>query len=287
MPRFLSLVSSLRELFVFLTGSGVFALELQALLVDDASERWLRIYLPVTVPGVVRLEPRYFTTMHETVRAHAPQIVAQWFAKRDQLETATRGYSEVLCAEGTMEQTVLLRTLQLLEHLHGVLWPSETKYVAKATMKRLVGWLRAKFPTDIEAVEAAEMALLQGRKEILLSRIGGLNELSFRSRIERMFREIPGGVLMPLLDNPRDLDETLKELLPRLEATRHFLTHFSEEQRALAYPKEEMEKITGCCWGVLTYWLARALGLEQSVSEDMALKSGRYAMFLVKGYTTL
>ena len=118
-------------------------------------------------------------------------------------------------------------------------------------------------------------------KGIIRSRIRGVNNLSFRSRIEELFRKVPLAQLMPLIDNPRDVDSFLERFLPRLEATRNYFTHFSTTQGETAWRKKgELEKAVLQCWAVMTFWLAKALDIDDQTAGAMADKANE-AMFLV------
>jgi hypothetical protein len=130
------------------------------------------------------------------------------------------------------------------------------------------------------------MEKLTTHKETILSRIGGINDLSLRSKLEHLFKKIPGPSLMPILGNPSSSDEYLESFLPRLEATRHYLTHFNPEQQQLAFKPSEMEDASLLCWAVLTYWMSSHLGLNPTSSGNLALQA-KTAMFLVHPNTKL
>jgi hypothetical protein len=230
----LDLTSVLREFFVFLIGSGVYTLDLVGIsgAVEDNNFQRFEVDHPVTVPAVVRTESRYFSTHHRDYKESLPLILRAWFDRRTELAIAARAYTELLCTDGTSPEALFLRTVQTLEHFHGVLWKEESRYVKKGTFKRLGKWLRNNFPDTLAHVLPDEMQRLDSQKETLLSRIGGLNNLSLQSRLEKIFRELPARERMPILDNPRNIEEFLETFLKRLVATRHYLTHFNEEKKA-------------------------------------------------------
>jgi len=279
---FLDLASSLRELFVFLIGSGVFTLDMvgrpEGIDADDPS----RVYvdLPVAIPSVVRLESRYFSTLHTKYRDSVPSVVRTWFERRQDLRVATNAYTELLCFDGASPETILLRTVQTLEHLHGLLWENDSNYVAKPTFNRFVQWIWSNFPTALENISPDEMRRLASNKELLINRVRGLNNLSFRSRLEKIFKEIPGTQLMPILGNPQDIDVFLKSFLVQVEASRNFLTHFDEKQRERAFHDKELENAALICWAALTFWIGKVLGFSESQAGNLAL-SAKEALFLV------
>jgi hypothetical protein len=130
------------------------------------------------------------------------------------------------------------------------------------------------------------MRALEGTKRILLPRIGGLNDISFRSKLEQLFEQIPARELMPIVNNPRSLEQFLNEFIPRLEATRHYLTHYDPDQRALAFEGGEIQDAALTCWAVLTFWVATLLKIESEAAGDIALQAKK-AMFLVSPHGTL
>src|SRR6185369_16264169 len=117
-------------------------------------------------------------------------------------------------------------------------------------------------------------------KDPLIGRIRGINSLSFRSRIRSLFEAVPPRQLMPMIDNPGDIPGFLDHFMPRLEATRHYLTHFSPDQRERAFGSGELEKPTLQCWSVLIFSLARFLGLSDELAGDLGL-AARKSLFLV------
>lgn len=278
----LEVASSIRDIFVFLIGSGVYTLDVVGL--SDRSENChaqvFHVNLPVTVPRSIRYDADYFLTHHRDYRKEIPNLVKEWFERLDDLNVVIETYRELLCSDGTSHTTIIFRTVQTLEHLYGLLWQDDSSYVKKATFRRFVGWLREHFPTELEHVPPDEMCKLAANKEIIMSRIGGLNNISLRSKLEKLFKKIPAGILMPILGNPRDLNEYVSCFLKRLEATRHYLTHFNVEQKTLAFSVDEIQDAALVCWAVLTYWMSRKLGLDCARAGGIALKA-KDAMFLV------
>lgn len=86
---------------------------------------------------------------------------------------------------------------------------------------------------------------------------------------------------MPILENPPEFDTYLSRFLERLDATRHYLTHFSEQQKTLAFSSSEIEDTALVCWAVLTYWMSLELGLGINRAGQPAIKA-KNAMFLVQ-----
>ncbi len=282
---FLEIAESLRKFFIFLIGSGVYTLECTGLIGPSGGEvgdrpQILPIYIPVGMPAVVRQELKYFSTRHEAVRSVLPGIIRSWFLNRDKISVVVGAYAESLLTDGASRESIFLRTVQTLEHFHGILWPDEARYVPKTIWRRFLGWLRDNFPTSLSQVSPEDSERLNAIRGIVVSRISWLNDLSFRSRIERIFHEIPGRELMPILGNPPDLNFYLEGFMLRLEATRHYFTHFSEEQCSAAFARDELEGVTLQCWAALTFWLAHYLGFSDETAGDMALQASK-AMFLV------
>lgn len=278
----LDVASSVRDIFIFLVGSGVYTLDVVG-LPDRSENRQTPIFhvnLPVTVPRVVRYDSDYFLTRHRDYHEEIPGLIKTWFERLDDLSVVIGMYRELLTSDGASHTTILFRTVQTLEHLYGLLWPNDSRYVKKATFKRLVLWLRNNFPSELEHVPTDEIRRLEANKEIIMSRIGGLNDISLRSKLERLFKEIPAAILMPILGNPPDFGVCLSRFLERLDATRHYLTHFSEQQKALAFFNNEIEDAALVCWAVLTYWMSRELGFGIAQAGCLALKA-KEAMFLV------
>src|SRR5260221_866448 len=274
--------SKLRDLFVFLIGSAVYTLDLIGWReIDRHPKSRIEVWHPVVVPRTVRTQVRYFSTRLDDYRDAMPGVIELWFQRLEELKVVTECYTELLCADGIAPNSLLLRTAQTLEHLHGLLWPDDLKYAKRSTFNRLIQFLSDSFPREIEQVPPEEMEKLSAIKKILLDRIGNLNELSFRSRIERLLREIPGTELMPILGNPRDLDGALTEFLTHLEGSRHYLSHFDDRQKAKAFPSDKIEEADLICWAALTFWIAKELGLSESQAGDIAL-GAKNALFLIQ-----
>jgi hypothetical protein len=277
----LTLASSIRNFFSFLIGSGVYTIDLVGQQPSSGvAGNAVRIHRVVTVPRAMRVEGRYFSTTHKKFREIIPAVMDSWFKQERRFSLVFETYRELLCTDGASRATFLLRTTQTLEHLYGILWPSEAKYTSKATYRRFVGWIRDAFPTDLPHVDSEEMKKLAETKELLLSRIGGLNDISLRSKLERLFGEVPDALLLPIFENPRELTGFLSPFLARLEATRHFLTHFSEKQKEIAFDDQEIERAMLICWAVLTYWISFSIGFDSEASAHITLQA-REAMFLV------
>lgn len=279
----LDVASSVRDIFIFLIGGGVYTLDVVGLS-DRSENRQTSIFhvnLPVTVPRAVRYDSNYFLTHHRDYHDEIPELIKTWFERQDDLSVVIGTYRELLTSDGASHTTILFRTVQTLEHLYGLLWQDDSRYVKRATFKRFIGWLRERLPTELEHVPSDEMGKLEANKEIIMSRIGGLNDISLRSKLERLFKEIPEGILMPILGNPPEFDTYLSLFLGRLDATRHYLTHFSEQQKALAFSSSEIEYTALVCWAVLTYWMSLELGFGFNQAGQIAIKA-KNTMFLVQ-----
>ena len=229
----LDVASSVRDIFIFLIGGGVYTLDVVGLS-DRSENRQTPIFhvnLPVTVPRAVRYDSNYFFTRHRDYNDEIPELIKTWFERQDDLSVVIGTYRELLTSDGASHTTILFRTVQTLEHLYGLLWQDDSRYVKKATFKRFIGWLREHIPTELENVPPDEMGKLEANKEIIMSRIGGLNDISLRSKLERLFKEIPKGILIPILGNPPEFDTYLSRFLERLDATRHYLPISANSKR--------------------------------------------------------
>jgi ApeA N-terminal domain 1/Apea-like HEPN len=271
---FYEIARSLRRCFTFLVGTGVFTLDFSGYLPADAEGHQRRIvpYFPVMIPVATRLGSKYFSCHHRDIRSQFPAMLDTWFKREDELRVVTEGYAEALSLDGASPESLFKQTVQLLEHFQGIVCRDADRYVEGSVWRRFVKRLREHIAEGLPEANAHT-------KHILISRIGSLNNLSFRSRIEQLFRRLPLVRLMPLIGNPRDLDSFLERFLPQLEATRNYLTHFDAEGAENAFPKEELEEAVLQCWAVLTFWLANALGIDEQAGS-MAHKARR-AMFLV------
>lgn len=283
---YIELIASIRELFVFLIGSGVYTLDLSASQPSESAAKMAYLHYPVTVPRAIRVDANYFSTRFADYGGKIPEIIKNWFERESELRVPTATYRELLCSDGASPETILLRTVQTLEHLYGLLWPTDSKYAKKATFRRFIQWMREGFPSSLEHVPSEEMTELEQHKETILSRIGGINDLSLRSKLEHLFNRIPQHSLMPILGNPSSSEEFLRKFIPRLEATRHYLTHYNPEQYELAFKPAEIEDAALLCWAVLTFWMGHSLGLDQIDSGEIALRA-KMAMFLINSDVNL
>jgi hypothetical protein len=116
-PWFLDLAASVRELFVFLIGSGVYTLEITGKSPGAQEGTYVHVLTAAAVPRAFRAESRYFSTRHTDYKDALPAIINEWFSRREELSVTVGAYRELLCADGVSRETVLLRTLQTLEHL--------------------------------------------------------------------------------------------------------------------------------------------------------------------------
>ncbi len=278
---FLDLASHLRACLAFLIGAGVYTLEL-----DGKTPHALQIFLPVDVPSVVQLDSEHFATRYRLIEGDLPRILTRWFERHKELLVVTRGYSEVLLNDGAYVESIFLQVVQLLEHFHGILMPDQKKYLAKSTWRSLLGWLRSQLAEWLQknADVSSETATIQGN--LIADRLGPLNTLSFRSRLEQLFRQMPARELNPVMGNPANLEEAVSAFLKSVEATRNYLTHHSEMQADLVVSGERLEEAVFRCWAVLSFWLAKCLDLSDEVGGDIAMAAKR-AMFLVSRKTGL
>lgn len=287
---YLDAISHLRSCFTFLVGSGVYTLELEGELPqaqvegpvaeEEGPPQMATIYLAVDVPSVVQVDPFHFSTHYRSLENSIAGLLGKWFERRDELLVVTRAYSEVLVNDGSYEESIFLRIVQVLEHFHGILFSEEAKYFSKASWNIFLSWLREQFPEQLRNDTQIKPEKFPELKEIIVQRIAPLNKISFRSRLDQLFRGIPGSELMPIMRNPPKLEEEVSRFLRSVEATRNYLTHHSEEQAKDALSGESLQEAVFRCWAVLTFWLAKSLGVNDNISGDIAL-AAKKAMFLV------
>lgn len=283
---FLEVVAVLRQLLMFVIGNGVFTLELTLMPSAEPQSNIVQLYPVVGVPAVVRLENHYFNTQFRNIREWFPAAAHAWFTKSVELEVTRDAIGNLLLVDGIAAEGVFLRIAQALEHFHGVAFPAEAKYVQRATWRRVLKWLKSGLDTIWPDDSTCERSKLSSHWNVLTERIGNSNDLSFQSRLEQLCRSMPDHDLMPLLGNPRTLEEGLKGFVSRVAATRHYLTHFDDEQRAKAFPLNDLEKPTLQCWGLLHAVVARYLGLDDRFANDLAL-GAMHAEFFIGRNTRL
>jgi len=283
---FLEVVAVLRQLLMFVIGNGVYTLELTLMPSAEPQSNIVQVYPVVGVPAVVRLEAHYFNTQFRDIHAWFPAAAVAWFAKSVELEVTRDAIGNLLLVDGIAAEGVLLRIAQALEHFHGVAFPAATKYVERATWREVLRWLRSGLDTIWPDDSTSERSKLSSHWNVLAERIGNINELSFQSRLEQLCRSMPDHDLMPLLGNPRTLEEGLESFVTKVAATRHYLTHFDEAQRTKAFPLNDLEKPTLQCWGLLHAVVARYLGLSDRFASDLAL-GAMHAEFFIGRNTRL
>lgn len=282
----MGLATLLREFFMFLIGSGVYTLKFEVFAGNKPPEGEVHVFPTITVPMLVRLDPRYFYSQHAQVKPQFESLLAKWLEERERLTVIRHTLSNLLTVDGVSPEAVFMRVVQTMEHLHGLVKPQESRYVSRAVWKAFTDWLDKHFPECWASGGPAEHAELQAAKQPLIGRIKGVNSLSFRTRLRELFDAVPGREIMPLIDNPPDIAVYLDAFMAKVEATRNYLTHFSAEQRERAFPVEDLETPTLQCWAVLIFTLSRFLGLSDELAGDMAL-AARKTLFLVGSNTQL
>lgn len=277
----LALASLVRDLFIFLIGTGVYTLELQAFAGDEFFKRGVHIFPHVAIPVLIRLDPHYFYSTNAKIGAQFEALLRAWLENTDKLSVIRNTISDLLTIDGTSPQAVFTRVVQTLEHFHGLVFPGEHRYVPQSTWRGFVKWLGRNFPNCWEGANKEQTASLWAASAPLISRIGGINSLSFRSRIRSLFEAIPANELMLMIDYSWDSSSFLDEFLPRLEATRNYLTHFSPELQSRAFIGAELEAATLRCWSILVFTVARFLGLPNELAGDLGI-AARKTLFLVR-----
>lgn len=287
LPWFLDVISSIRRCWTFLVGCGIYTLELKASLPDGdappsegSAPAELGLFLPVTMPLVVRQDPFYFSTLFVDLESELPALLRNWFLRSSELEIVTRSYAEVLQNDGAYDESVFVRVIQVLEHFHGVLRPESGRYLSTTKWGQFHTWLgehlqeSRRVPPELAEDGANEL------KAVVVRRISSLNSKSLRSRLEELTRSIPGHWLMPIFGDPPALAPALETFFEEVDATRNYLTHFRKSLQARALRGEQLEAATARCWAILSFLLAHSLGLDQEKAGHIAMKAHR-AMFLV------
>lgn len=282
MDWFLGAVGSLRRLFTFLIGSGVYTLKLEGKIQVESKLRPVHLYPTVTVPSSIRIEDRYFHCKFGDLQDSFSNVVAAWAEQSQKLDTVTRGVQELCTIDGISPEGLFLVVTQLLEHFDGVLHPNESHVLPKEAWGDFLTWLRhCRLTGDLSQL-VTNAALTDVQEQIICQRLAGVNRISFRSRLLRLFTNVPVGTILHILGNPGNHVSYTTEMLKRVQRTRDYLTHLGGKKPKDAFSGEEMWKATTRCWCVLIYWLARSLGLSEKLCDDFAYNA-RYALFLVSG----
>jgi hypothetical protein len=277
---YLRIIALVRPLLMFLLGNGVYTLQIEALFGADEERSPVHVFPRVTVPLLVRVESSQFNVRHDAIRNELNVLLEEWFAKEKVLAVVRSALSDLLTVDGLTPEAVFIRIVQTMEHLHGIVSEEKGRYVSRDTWSGFCDWLDSVFPGDWEKAQPDELAALEVQRGALLGRIRGVNSLTLRSRLRSLFDRVPVRELMPVIDNPSNAARYLDDLLPRIEATRHYLTHFSAKKKEQAFAGKELERASLQCWAVLLFTLARFLGVSEEIAGDIAL-AGRRAMFLV------
>ena len=212
--------------------------------------------------------------------AALPEVIGAWFKQEKQLNIVMRAYTETLLNDGAYEESVFLGVVQVLEHFHAILFPEGATYYKRQVWKTFLSRIRGFVPSAL--VEAGAPLDGEGNPEnapLLLNRIGFLNELSLRTKLEALLQRMYTSYLMPILNNPDEPQVAIKEFAKGVATTRHFLTHYNERQARQAFSEIDLRRAVSSCWAVLTYWLARRLGIDEEQAGKMALNA-KSAMFL-------
>ena len=206
-------------------------------------------------------------------------MIGAWFKQENQLNIVMRAYAETLLNDGAYEESVFLGVVQVLEHFHTILFPDKATYLKRHVWKAFIAMLREFVPSALIEAGALESEGSLEKARLLVNRVGSLNQLSLQTKLENLLRMMNPGYLMPLLNNPDDSEVAIKEFTRRVATTRHFLTHYSKKQAQQAFSDTDLRRAVSSCWAVLTYWLARRLGIDDERAGKMALNAW-HVMFL-------
>jgi hypothetical protein len=277
LPWFISVAILLRRCLVFLIGSACYTTELVPSFQGiDGSGMLLH---PVSVPAVVHKDPHYFATSFKEIAEDLPSVIVAWFENHDRLDLVVRAYSDTLVNEGSYGESIFLGVVQILEHFHGILFPGEARYFPRPQWRQIVKALRPLLPHALKDAQVRETDI-PDKAELLIGRLGFVNDLSLQTKLEQLFGRTHPQHLTPLVDIAMGRESTAAEFAARVAKTRHFLTHYDESNAAEAFAGADLQRATASCWAVLTYWLARELGIEDGRAAKMAWKARR-AMFVI------
>lgn len=269
---FLSTASKLRGCLMFLIGAAIYTLDLVASFPKDPASNDVscgQILQAVDVPSAIDGDRFDFSTRLEEIAEQLPQILKAWFNRSVELKVVMNTYKEILLNDGSYEESLFLRIVQALEHFHGVIFPSDTRYFPKKYWKLFYEWMQTNVPQGLRNIGIND----KGKVEILLNRLSFLNELSFSSRMRQLLAEIPGPDLMPLLNNPDNRENGINEFVRKIDRTRNFLIHHEKKHAKDALMGHKLQSAISSCWAILSYWLARNLGFSERIAADISYKA--------------
>lgn len=276
---FLSAASMLRWLLIFATGCAVFVTELQPQFPSSEANPVTGYLLQgVDIPSVLQTDVHLFSTRYAEIADVLPELTASWFREAERLRVVIRAYAEALTHGGASEEAVFLGVVQVLEHFHGLIFPERTSYLPRDKWRVFVENLKPEMVRLLPDAGGSEQGNSSQPGEILAGRLGGLNQLSLQSKLQDLIDGMPRPTAAHLLINPTDGEAALGKIAGKVANTRHFLTHYDPEAAHKALAGAGLERVASGCWGMLTYWLARQLGLSQEVGCRMAHQA-KYAMF--------
>lgn len=274
----------LRSLLSLLVGAGVYLVELDVLVEggDGESGRQMPVLIGVEIPAVVQLDSFYFVSVLRDVEDRLPRIARAWFANWDKFRLVANERLEIASSDGLSREMVFLRTVEVLSHLHDLIWSKPRPYLAKEQ------WKVAKDEL-VKALASlkAESLNISGReweeaRVLYMGRLDDLNRATFRERLETLFRATDPKSLSPAMGNPRSLDDSIDELVPRLVDTRNHFTHPKLKPIGNVLTGRELEDAIMTCWGVLGYWLALGAVADRDLADRLSVMSVR-SLFLVRG----
>jgi len=193
-----------------------------------------------------------------------------------------------LLNDGAYEDSLFLRIVQTLEHLHEIVFDKANRYCSKTEWKAFINWFQNNTPEPNKSDLGCNIPLekLKSLREITLNRISSLNSLTLRSRLENLFDGVQGGCLWPAIGNPNDPRQRIKEIINEIEDTRNYLTHYRQELKSKRALDRDLERNTALLWGLTAYWIGKSLNLPEKELNDIAFQSTR-AMFLIGKRTKL
>ena len=198
--------------------------------------------------------------------------------------TAFRLYFSLMYGSGMHEETVFLNITQALEYLHPQIFRDRSRYCSTEQWRKFLQWFRENFPQDIapHSGVAQRFANRDNFVGLLVSRVGSLNNFSLQSKLEDLLEGVPENTLYPICDNPRDIAVYRAQLIKKTVRTRNYLTHFNEEEKRRAASGEELRKMCGQLWAVLTYWLGKEFISDEKILDNISIESSEKAQFVIR-----
>jgi len=271
LDEFIEKCSLLRGFFAFLLGRGIYTLRLRACKGSYSSDE-LEVLWPVTIPTLIKFNGPNTLTSFENLEGEIESAARNWMEEYEKLAEIRSFILEVSSKEAASPNSIYLRATQVLEHFHSAVWPDSSKHASNKEWRKKALELEQSLREDfcIGGLDRAK----------LLSRIGGLNNLSLRSKISNFMKKMPLSERSYLHLMLKELGEEEERFVRRAVSTRNYLTHYSKESGKGVFKGKELEVATKLLFTLLNFWVARFIGFSERISGFIALNASN-SMFLV------